>query len=924
MKVKLISVLLLLSVLLGCFVGCGGEPEETTTPPADSGETPQTDKIVIAEDGKTQYKIVYPIGAGTTVQASAEELASLIEDTTGVAPEVMHDSKSETEYEIRIGRVARMSAMKVYSSYGKLGDRDFVIEVVDNHIYIYGENAQAVKSAMSYFTEKVISTDLAERSVVINKDLKTSYIEGGVPSVALTGHDENYVYFTIGAGTMGEAYVRLCYTGNNAWRLQTKGTLSEDFNDIGASQRMSLSLGEAPKLDLEAITVKTEGDLVTATAADGSCATLNTKKFEMNFYKPTDTEKKNPSATITNLSSSTGGSSIEGKINPNEAIYGTGERFDSANQRGKKINMFSKDIWSRPDACYMVIPLLCFTRGSGIFLNIYEEMNLKLGDQGKSAQEDVWSASVIGANMDCYVYTTEYMSEAINGYSYLSGYAEMPAEWSYGMLICRYGPELSQKWTVAVEESELSGGRKLGVYDAIAYMEEYDLPWSGILAEGWGGYTAAKHKDLNELCDYVHSLGKKFLVYMRVGTANNKMDGFIGGYLLSMTTPNGQIEYNLPAAETNNPDAAGASERAYPYLDITNPYAVEWFFNDYWKYLSEEIGVDGCKIDFCETLPEYYELNYYDENMPTSGSHHWYPSAFCAMFWEMISDKPDSGMCYTRGGGIGAQRAPYMWAGDQARCYQSLEFQLTACLSSGMSGVPFMSYDMSGYQYGSASQDPEYEGQVFARGTQFTAFTICMQQHGKVRQAYQFAEGQKKMKMIKEGDTVRWEETGEWLIHPGQMTYITDIYRGWVKLHELLTPYITEYSEIACQTGMPVMRVLALDKQWQSDSNVYNIDDEYMFGDAFLVAPILDDSFSREVYLPEGNWKDLNTGEIHQVGEGGKRVTCKASLAQMPVFCRLNSELQPVTETAAELLPGIEEIFEYLNSIKLPAKFQAR
>ena len=65
------------------------------------------------------------------------------------------------------------------------------------------------------------------------------------------------------------------------------------------------------------------------------------------------------------------------------------------------------------------------------------------------------------------------------------------------------------------------------------------------------------------------------------------------------------------------------------------------------------------------------------------------------MFYDMISQKPDGGMCYTRGGGIGSQRAPYMWAGDQKRKWESLDFQLKAILSSGISGVPYMSYDMS-------------------------------------------------------------------------------------------------------------------------------------------------------------------------------------------------------------------------------------
>jgi alpha-glucosidase (family GH31 glycosyl hydrolase) len=260
-----------------------------------------------------------------------------------------------------------------------------------------------------------------------------------------------------------------------------------------------------------------------------------------------------------------------------------------------------------------------------------------------------------------------------------------------------------------------------------------------------------------------------------------------------------------------NPDNSGGTR---VYLDITNPNAVEWYFNGYWEYIMTDIGVDGCKIDFCEQIPENKPLLYYDQTMPTAGSHHWYPTAFCTMYWNFLSSKPDGGMNYTRGGGIGSQRAPYMWAGDQARGYQSLGWQLNAVLTSGLSGVPYMSYDMSGYQYGIYSTDIAYESQVFLRGTQFTAFTICMQTHGKVRRSYQFAD------------------------QDANYLYVTEIYRAYTKLHEHLTPYLTELCEEASTTGMPVMRHLVLG--WQDDKNVYRIDDEYTFGDAFLIAPILD------------------------------------------------------------------------------------
>jgi alpha-glucosidase (family GH31 glycosyl hydrolase) len=232
-----------------------------------------------------------------------------------------------------------------------------------------------------------------------------------------------------------------------------------------------------------------------------------------------------------------------------------------------------------------------------------------------------------------------------------------------------------------------------------------------------------------------------------------------------------------------------------------------------------------------------------------------------------------------------------MWAGDQARVWTSLQFQLTAILSSGLSGVPYMSYDMSGYQYGSANPaDIEYEGQVFLRGTQFTAFTLCMQTHGKVRRSYQFAEY-----TDAEGN------------HP--YAYVTEIYRAYTKLHEHLTPYITELSEEASTTGMPVMRHLILG--WQDDVKVYKINDEYTFGDAFLIAPICTNATSREVYLPEGTWEDLNTGKVYEVGATGETISVTATIAELPTFFNVNTE----SETARELVDGIKALYDYARSV---------
>jgi len=919
-KTRLLALVLVLASALGLF-GCaaiGGPAQENGAAVPDNfigangdgllsntEEVPENLVNIAGVDGneKPIFQIVYDLQASLRVQEQCETLAADIYEATGVTVPVVHSSLPQKTYEIMVGNVKRKATIEKMDELNeKLEANDFAVCVVGTRVVIYAKNDAAMVSAMYYFMDQLVYRSEMQGIYGVKDDTDFIYHPSGEPTVKIEpSEDDRYVELVMQDGVF-KAYVRLSYTGNKGWRIQTKHREAEAFRELGAAQQLAYSLGEyKPGVEderfyTEKLTTSKVGDVLRVESDGSGYVEITTEPFGLKFY----TKQGALSAEITDITCNAGGSSITGTLNEGEGVFGTGERFDATNQRGKKIEMWSTDFWSREDACYMVIPLLCFTRGSGVFINNYEHMVVDLD----SAKKNEWNARITGAPLDCYIYTTEQIEEVIHNYSGLSGYANLPEEWTYGMIVCAYGPDFSQKWTADITPSE-EDGRGEGVYEMIANMEANDLPWTGVLAEGWGPYVSTKHRDLKELCDYVHSLGKKFIVYMRVGDARSSMKGYNSSYLLTQTRSDGTVTHNLPdtTKDTNNPDVLGGgigtADQTHVYVDVTNPAAVEWFFNDYWDYLSNDIGVDGCKIDFCETLPENYELNYFDDTIPTAGSHHWYPSAFCAMFYDMLAKKPDGGMNYTRGGGIGSQRAPFMWAGDQFRHWKGIRWQLTGALSSGLSGVPYMSYDMSGYQYGNGAagavnREIANESKVFLRGTLYSAFTVCMQTHGKVRRSYQFAE--------------YTDEKGD---HP--YAYVTDIYRAYTKLHEHLTPYITELCEEASATGVPVMRHLVLG--WQDDANVYNVEDEFMMGDAFLIAPILTDTESRSVYLPEGKWKDLNTGAIHNVGEAGETINVTANIAELPSFFNMDTE----SEIARELVDGIMELYDYAGTF-VPAK----
>ncbi len=111
----------------------------------------------------------------------------------------------------------------------------------------------------------------------------------------------------------------------------------------------------------------------------------------------------------------------------------------------------------------------------------------------------------------------------------------------------------------------------------------------------------------------------------------------------------------------------------------------------------------------------------------------------------------------------------------------------------------------------------------------------------------------------------------------------TDEIRELFRLRMSLVPYLYAAFHAYHETGRPPLRALVCDYQDQGDS--WNVDDEYLFGDSIIVAPIMvddagNDPGKREVWLPEGEWYDFFTGE--RVPAGKRTVETKG----IPVYVK--------------------------------------
>ena len=104
--------------------------------------------------------------------------------------------------------------------------------------------------------------------------------------------------------------------------------------------------------------------------------------------------------------------------------------------------------------------------------------------------------------------------------------------------------------------------------------------------------------------------------------------------------------------------------------------------------------------------------------------------------------------------------------------------------------------------------------------------------------------------------------------------------RKYYDIRIAMHDYIKGLYREAHENGSPLIRTMFY--EFPEDPKCWEIQDQYMFGPDYLVAPILYlNAFERDVYLPAGTWENVNTGETMQ---GGCTIHVNAPIDEIPVF----------------------------------------
>ena len=479
-------------------------------------------------------------------------------------------------------------------------------------------------------------------------------------------------------------------------------------------------------------------------------------------------------------------------------------------------------------------------------------------------------ASELGHGLDYYFVGGDDMDGVIAGYRKLTGKAPLMPKWAYGFWQSRQRYNTQEELLGVVREYRK---RRLPLDNIVQ-------DWFYWPEDSWGChcFDPKRFPNPQAMVDEVHASGANIMISVwpkfYPTTDNYKELDALGGIYRRMVEPR-------PDEPTDKDYIRGM------YRDWVGPgYANAFYdpYNDkakevYWRQVRDALvakNFDAWWLDSDE--PDFHSNLSVEERArrmgptaagPGAAFFNSYPLVHVGNFHRNhLETKPNvRPFILTRSGFGGIQRAgAAVWSGDVTSRWDDLRDQVSAGVNMSMSGVPNWTHDIGGFALEDryTNQDPKHLAEwreLNLRWFQFGAFSPLFRSHGEPpkREIYEIAPAGSAM-----------YRSMEW----------------YDKLRYRLMPYIYTLGADTHFNDGTIMRGLVMD--FPADRNVWNVDDQYLFGPAFLVAPVTEfKARSRSVYLPAGTlWYDYYSGRSMR---GGQTITAAAPYERMPLFVRAGS-----------------------------------
>ncbi|MBP2115156.1 TIM-barrel domain-containing protein [Paenibacillus silagei] len=537
-----------------------------------------------------------------------------------------------------------------------------------------------------------------------------------------------------------------------------------------------------------------------------------------------------------------------------EALYGLGSHEEGMmNLRGRQQYLYQQNMKA-------VVPVLVSTRGYGILVDSGSYMTFHDDAFGSY----LWSDA--DEEMDYYfIYGPEF-DQITAGIRYLTGEAPMLPKWSFGYVQSkeRY---VSQAELIAIVQEYRERSLPL---DCIV------LDWQSWTGNLWGQKTfdPERFPDPSQMMNSLHAMNAKLMVsiwpIMGAGGENHE-EMKAGGFLLG-----NQATYDAFSEEARALYWKQANEGLFAHgidawwCDCTEPFEADW------KGAVKPEPEQRLLINTAESK------RYLDPGLINAYSMQHSKGIYEG---QRAATSAKRVINLTRSAFAGQHRyGTITWSGDIAANWGTLRKQIADGLNFCMTGSPYWTLDIGAFfvknpkeqwfwsgDYDEGVADLGYR-ELYVRWFQLGAFLPMFRSHGTdtPREIWQFGQ-------------------------EGELMYDTLV--NYLKLRYRLMPYIYSLAGAVAHRSYTMFRALAFD--YREDVQVHAIGDQFMFGPAFMVAPVTEAMYygpgsrelegvlkQRRVYLPEGEWYDYWSDERL---EGGVTIEAKADLETLPLYVRAGS-----------------------------------
>jgi len=521
-----------------------------------------------------------------------------------------------------------------------------------------------------------------------------------------------------------------------------------------------------------------------------------------------------------------------------ETLMGAGSRVLPSNLKGHKLPLYNRAHYGyglESSQMYYSMPMLYSSKG---YYFIFDNAGKGEIDIATSTKERVTFSSE-GGRGGYIVVAGDDWNDRLENLTEVTGRQPMPPRWALGSFASRFGYRNRAEAQRTVEAYHNSN---IGL-DAIVL----DLYWFGHEIKGHMGKLEFDLNAFDAPKDMIEGWNKQGVktVLITEPFVLTNTDNFKEAKRAQALATNGSGEaktYDFYFGNTSLVDVFSAEGR-------------EWFEGKYSDLV--DYGVAGWWGDLGE--PEVHPDDTHHHGGTALDLHNAYGHRWAQMVYEWsLKARPDiRPFVLMRSGFVGSQRYGMIpWSGDVGRNWQGLAAQPQIMLEMGMQGIAYMHSDLGGF-----TPAESLDEELYTRWLQFGVFTPVFRPHGEESVASEPVYHSAKVKRLaKESVDLRYS----------------------------LMPYLYTMVAKNHRTGVPLARPMAVNFS-EFD---FDVRDQYMWGDALLVKPVLEQGAKQlSVQLPEGRWYDFHSSTRYQ---GSAVHSVELTESNIPVFVKAGSVIPRV------------------------------